>query len=101
MEKRKLKKLKINRIRDEFPIIGNNEQLHLKGGDDPIYNGGMLPEVTVYGNGDAHWKKEGKHDVAGCVGCGYGIYRNTSQAKPEHDWTNYWIHRIFHRKAYY
>ena len=61
MEKRKLKKLKINRIKDEFPMIGGQEQMGIKGGqywapgyvanEVTVYGSyqNLLPEVTVYG----------------------------------------------------
>ncbi len=102
MEKKKLKKLKINKM-SEFPVISEKEQTQLKGGGywDPEL-GYVTDEVTVYGDGDAYWKKEGRWDIDGCPGCHYGGGEyNTSFEKPLDNISNIWTHFVFHRKAYY
>ncbi len=103
MEKKKLKKLKINKM-SEFPVISEKEQTQLKGGGywDPEL-GYVTDEVTVYGDGDAYWKKEGRWDVDGCPACMYGESANPAPGDPRTGTHfgalfNHWIN---HRDHYY
>ncbi|SMO70976.1 hypothetical protein SAMN06265379_105176 [Saccharicrinis carchari] len=74
MEKRKLKKLRINRIKDEFPMIGENEQMTLIGGAAPpawLYRL-IVGAAVAYGSGS------GQDDGGGNNSGNSGINNNTT-----------------------
>ena len=120
METKKLKKLSINKMVD-FPVIEEQEQMALKGGDgytldevsDMIdagtWKGGYVDGVgyvgiaaPVEGDGDIYWDKEGKWDIDGCRACdGYSPVNTGIQSGAESHLMDLWIHRLFHRGVYY
>ena len=89
MEKKKFKKLTINKMH-EFPVIGDQEQMGTKGGGswDPEF-GYVADEVTVYGTDRSTFWKRVKYRASFANNCPECREENEQLVNAGHPITDY------------